>query len=153
MPIKCLYISNSAGGSLHAPCSTLYGIAVYIPNFNLSYHMQVKVEEEEFVTGSIFQPNKRKISIAFMTKLQFVPRINSQMMAPVLETVVSRNIFFNPTTHAYQIIVQVKAKLLLKRSNNRGPKWQWSTQQASSMHLIHGTSLYSVILDMYFRSI
>ena len=36
-----------------------------------------------------------------------------------------------------------KAKLLLKRSNNRGPKWQWSTKQASSTHLIHGTSLLS----------
>ena len=29
-----------------------------------------------------------------MTKLWFAPRINSQTMAPVLETVVSRNIFF-----------------------------------------------------------
>ena len=88
-----------------------------VHNFNLSYHMQVKVEEEEFVTGSIFYPNKRKISITPMTKLQFAPRINSQTMAPVLETVVSKNIFFNPTTYACQIIVQVlKPNYFLKEA-------------------------------------
>ena len=30
-----------------------------------------------------------------------------------------------------------------------GPKWQWSTQKASSMHLIHGTSLLSTPLPLW----
>ena len=30
-----------------------------------------------------------------------------------------------------------------------GPKWQWSTQQASFMHLIHGTNLLTTPLPLW----
>ena len=33
-----------------------------------------------------------------------------------------------------------------QRSSNTGSKWQWSTQQASSMHLRHETTLMSIPL-------
>ena len=33
----------------------------------------------------------------------------------------------------------------LKKGNNTGPKLQWSTQKASSMSWMHGTSLLSTL--------
>jgi hypothetical protein len=38
--------------------------------------------------------------------------------------------------------------IFFTKGNNRGAKWQWSTQQDSSMHLIHGTSLVCTPLPL-----
>ena len=58
---------------------------------------------------------------------------------------------FHPSFKTFEAMIKTKAKLSFKKQcffvdhfftygNNRGSKKQWSTQQDSSVHLLHGTS-------------
>ena len=64
----------------------------------------------------------------------------------------SRQTTTQPIFLQYLIVLftkKTKSKSLLTEGNNSGPKLPWSTQQASSMHLRHGTSLLSTPLPFW----